>query len=191
MDSERVREERVANWAVAGTCDGSFSSKTSQKQATRQSRTLFHLIVAEALPTNLWRSGSNLFLGRFHWFLDVFYWEALATHWYLSSVCSLLVAGDQYIERQHARINYVAVVISHRRRGQALVSLFMLSFDLEVRKLHSKRFARVIPVLLQFMSTGHLVLALYCNVKSNTTVHATCVCVHTRTVTLEMLVCEW
>ena len=65
----------------------------------------------------------------------------------------------------------------------------MLSFDWEVRKLHSERFARVIPICLQFMSTGHLVLALYCNVKSNTTVHATCVCVHTRAVTLEMLVC--
>jgi len=29
------------------------------------------------------------FLRRFRWFWDVFYWEDLATHWYLSSVCSL------------------------------------------------------------------------------------------------------
>ena len=43
----------------------------------------------------------------------MFYWEVLATHWYLFSVYSLLVAGDQDIERQQTRINDATVVISN------------------------------------------------------------------------------
>ena len=97
---------------VQQTCAGSFTqflSTKSQKQATRRSLMLFHLIVAEAPHTNLQQSGSNLFLEFF--FADSWMCFTGRVH---TGVHSLPVAGGQYKDNMHTYIlNGVTVVSCH------------------------------------------------------------------------------